>query len=849
MVKVFNKVIKFNRFERFFFLNSLACNFLHDWRVVHRNNSECSRRTSLGASSIRHRERNLFSTVPHLARSLHRHHARLGHFNLEVLIAREVHLQIFKAVIRVRNEFRNIERLEFALFLNSLVCNLLDFRKVVHRFHSKESCRSGLSTFRVRYGKRDFFGAIPVLVRDDNRCNLVRIDIDLEFRFSLLGTRSRLRRNGKRKFRELVIHVLDHVAKLDRLELALFANGLRHNLSYEHRQIVHRFNRKVDRAFIAGIVRVTDLERNSFGTMPLRRRRSDTGVMATINSNLEFLVASNRPLEASLCMVRIFNMVVEFNRLEFALFLDGLFADILHDRRIVNSLYRELRICRCTSAFRVSCRKGQCFRAIPLFMRNLHGNFVRSVVDIDLEIAIARHFNFELGEVVIGIAQVIVQNERRKFILFFNRLVSNLLENRRVVHGANVQSNILLCRTAFRVHYSERCNRIAKPARVRDFNRSHMLFVDRNVERSRFRHLALVLDFDIPRKFRILVVFILDKVIKFDLIELLLFVDVLVRNRADELRQVVYRVDREHGFAFCRSAFRVRSLELDGFRAVPHLVRNANRSNAARNRNLQVLSSSNSPLEHFDAVVRILHVLAQLNRSKFLLFIDGLIRNVLNKFRSIILRIHLEQNILFSRSASSVRHGKRHTFLTVPVFVRDGHNRRTVLVELNLQILIARHGPLEFHDIVIGVIDIIHKRNHVELILFVDDLVRNLLCKYRRVVDRRDRKGSRLVIATVIRVIGNKLDSSGTIPVLIGNYNCCYAVSVNRYRQITISLRTASRNNFGIPCNLVFFVVRVIYKIVQANLCKLLAFFNNLARDLANHRRIVHRFNSKVHRF
>ena len=183
-----------------------------------------------------------------------------------------------------------------------------------------------------------------------------------------------------------------------------------------------------------------------------------------------------------------------------------------------------------------------------------------------------------------------------------------------------------------------------------------------------------MLDFDIPGEFGILVIFVLDEVIKLDLGKLLLFVDILVRNRANELRQVVHGVDRKHGFAISRSAFRVRSLELDGFRAIPKLVRNANRGNAARNRNLQILGPRDSPLQHFDAVVRVLHVLSKLDRCKFLLFVNRLVRNVLNKLRSIVNGVHLEEHVLLSRSAGSVRHGKRHAFLTVPVFIRDGHD-------------------------------------------------------------------------------------------------------------------------------------------------------------------------------
>ena len=408
MVKVFNVIVKFNRLERFLFLNSLACNFLHDRRVVHGDNRKCRRRAGLSTRRIRHGERHLFGTVPHLVRGLDGHDARLGHINLKVLIAHKVNLQAFKTVIRVRHEFRHVERSEFTLFLNGLVCDLLDFREVVHRFHSKECRRGSLSTFRVCDRKRNFFSAIPELVRNDNLCNLLVVNFDLEFRFSLLGTGSRLARDREREFRKLVIQVLHKVSKLNRLELALFANRLRHHLFHEHRNIVHGFNRKVRSAFIASVIRVAYLERQSFGTVPLRRRRSDTHDMGRIYGNLEFLVARNRPLEAILGMVKVFDKVVEFNRLEFALFLDGLFANVLHDRRVVDRLDRKLGRSRCTSAFRVGRRKHQRFSTVPLVVRDLHRNFMGSVIDIDLEIPVARHFNLELGEVMVSIAQVVI---------------------------------------------------------------------------------------------------------------------------------------------------------------------------------------------------------------------------------------------------------------------------------------------------------------------------------------------------------------------------------------------------------------------------------------------------------
>ena len=849
MVKVFNVIVKFNRLERFLFLDSLACNFLHDRRVIHRNNRKCCSCTSLGTRRVRHRERHLFRAVPHLVRSLDRNNAGLGHIDLEVLIAGKVDLQAFKAVIRVRHEFRHVERSKFALFLDGLVGHLLNFREVVHGFHGEECRRGSLSTFRVRHRKRNFFGAIPELVRNDNLCNLLVVNFNLEFRIFLLGTCRRLARDREREFRELVIQVLHHVSKLDRLELTLFANRLRHHLLHEHRNVVHGFHSKGCGTFVASVIRVANLERQGFGTMPLRRRRSNAHVTSGIHSHLEFLVARNRPLEAVLGMVKVFNKVIKFNRLEFTLFLDRLFTNILHDRRVVDSLYSELSRSRCTSAFRVRGRKGQVFRTVPLVVRNLHRDFMGPVIDIDLEVLIARHFDLELGEVMVGIAQVVIQNERREFILFFNSLVRDLLEYRRVVHRLHIECDILLCRTAFRVGDRERSNRVTVPARVRNFNRSHMLVVNIYVERAEFRHRALVLDFDIPGEFRILVVFILDKIIKLDLRELLFFADVLVRNRTNDLRQVVHGIDRKHGFAFSRSAFRVRSLELDGFRAIPKFVRNANSGNTTRNRDLQVLGTGNSPLEHFDAVVRILHVLAKLNRSKFLLFVNCLVRDVLNKLRRVVNRLYLEQNILLCRSTSGVGHGKRHAFLAVPEFIRSGNDGRTVIIDFDLQVLVARHCPLELHRIVIRVGDIVRKGNHVELVLFVDDLVRNLLRKRRRIVHGLNRKCSGLVIATVIRVIGNKLDSCSTIPVSIRHDNRRNAVSVNRHRQIAISLRATSRNDFGIPRNLVLLMVWVIHKVIQADLCKLLAFRNHLAWNLSHHRWIVHRFDREVYGF
>ena len=268
-------------------------------------------------------------------------------------------------------------------------------------------------------------------------------------------------------------------------------------------------------------------------------------------------------------MVEIIDILVEFDVLELAHFLDGLFRNILHDRRIVDGLHGELEGRRSLATFRVGRDDSNRLGTVPEFARSLERNFAGLIINVDLDILVAGNFELQLGEIVVGVAHVFIENDRGKFSLFFDGLVRNLLEYRDVVDGLHGEGHLLLDGCAFRVRAGECHVGRPVPVRIRDFNGGDAAFVDVHIERTPFRFLALVLHVGFPGEFRILVVGILHIFVKLDLGEGLLFVDGLTLERLREFRLVVHGVHSEAVFGFGASTGRVADLELDGFRAIP----------------------------------------------------------------------------------------------------------------------------------------------------------------------------------------------------------------------------------------------------------------------------------------
>ena len=848
VVEVANEVIQFDSLELFLFLDLLARDVLHDRRVVDGLHGEHSVRLGRSAFRVGHDEGNLFGTVPHGARSLDGCNAVLVDFDLQILVAGNGPLQLGKAVVRVRSEFGELDVTELHLFTNHLVRNLLENRHIVHRGHGEHGLGSGLGTFRVGHGERNFVGAIPHLVRDLDLGDMVSINFNSEVATLVLHARSRAHGDSEVEVAQLVIGVLNHFAELDDLELFLFLNGLRSNLLHEFRNVVDGFNRVGNRAFVGSAIRVGDLDDERFGTVPLRARRSHLEHAVRIDRNLEFALAGDGPLEFVLTVVEVFDMLVEFNRLELALFLDRLFGDVLHDRRVIDGFHGELECRGGLAAFRVGSGDGHRFGTVPEFARSLEGDIAGLLVHIDLDILVASHFELQLGEVVVGIVHVFVKNNRREFALFFDGLVRNLLEDRDIVDGLHREGDILLDSSTIRVGAGEGHHGSTIPVGVRNFNRSNAVFVDVHVERAGFRHLALVLHVGIPGEFGMLVVGVLHVFVELDFCKLLLFVDVLVRDSLHEFRLVIHGVHSERSFRFGAGTGRVANLELERLGTIPELARNTDGGSLSVQGNLEIFIARNCPFKLFESVVGIFDQLVQLDRFEVLLFVNRLVGNVLDELRRVVHGLDREVCRRLGGCTGRVVHGEGHRFGTVPEFIGNPDVCGTVLVDIELEVLVAADRPFELGDVVINIANEIGQGDRFEFVFLFDRLARNLL-QYGRVVNRLDREGRRLGIACVFAIGRGKLDFCRTIPVRVGNHNRRNALRVDFNIEVAVGLILAHRLDVEFPQDLVLRVVRVCDKVVEIDLAELLAFVDSLVGNRRNYRRIVNGLHREVHRF
>ena len=448
---------------------------------------------------------------------------------------------------------------------------------------------------------------------------------------------------------------------------------------------------------------------------------------------------------------------------------------------------------------------------------------------------------------MVGIAHVFVENDGRELGLFFDSLVRNLLEHRNIVDGLHGEGHLLLDGSAFRVSAGEGHVGSAVPVRIRNFDGSGAGFVDVHIERAPFRFLALVLHVGFPGEFGILVVGILHVFVELDLGEGLLFVDGLVRNLLHEFRLVVHGVHGERSFGFGTSASRVTNLELDRFGAVPEFVRNNDSCGLAIDVDLEVLVAGNGPLELFELVVRVLDESAEIDGLEFLLFVDRLVLDVLDELRRIVDGLHGKGRTGLRGRTGRVGHGKGESFRTVPELVRDLDACGAILVDIDLQVLVARHGPLERGHVVINVGNEVGQADLFELVLFFDGLAGDLL-ENRSIVDRLDREGRRLLVARVFAVGRGEGNLGRTVPVGIGDDDGRDTLRVDLHIEVAVSLILAHRLDVEFPEDLVLRVVGVGHEIVELDLRELLTFVDGLVRNRGHGRRVVDRFNGEGHR-
>ena len=847
VVLVLHEVVEGDGLELFLLLDLLARDILHHRHVVDGLHGEHG--VALGRSAFRvsHGKGHLLGAVPLGIRSLDGRRTVLVDINLQLLVASDRPLQVLEIVVSVTYKFSKVHGIELLLFFNHLVRNLLESRHVVHGGHGEHGLRRSLRAFRVRHGKRDFFGTVPVLVRDRNLRHHLGVNFNVQASFLLLGTGSGLDFERPGKFRRLVVEVSHHFAKLDGLELFLFLDGLRLHLLYKFRNVVHGFNRVGDGALVGCAFRVSHLDGERLGAVPLRARRRHLHHAVAIDRNLEFAVARDGPLEFILTVVEVIDILVEFNRLELLLFLHGLFRDILHDRRVVDGLHGKLHRGLRDSPIRVGRRERHGLGTVPEFVRGLERDLAGLLVDVDLDILVAGNLDLQLRDVVVRVREELVKHDGRKFGLLFDFLVRNLREHRLVVYRSNSEGNSLLDRSAFRVGAGEGRDCGTVPVLVRNLDGGNAALVDIHVERAGFRFLALVLHVHIPGEFGILVVGILHEFVQLDLLELLLLVNSLVRNLLCKFRLVVHGVHREASLRFGTGIRRVAHLELERLGTVPELVRNTDGCNATGNLHLQVLVAGDFPLELFHLVVRVLHELRKFNRLEFLLFFNRLFRHVLRELRRVVDGLHREGGLRANGRTSGVGRREGHCLGTVPEFVRNLDVRSTVLVDIELEVLVACDGPLEFRHVIIDIGNEIGQGDGLKLVLLVDGLVRNLL-DYRGVVDGLHRKEGRLLVARILAVSRRKRNLCSTVPVGIGDNDGRHALRVNFDIQVAVGLILTCRLNVEFPKNLVLRVVRVGHEVVELDLRELLAFVNRLLRDILHHRRVVHGLDREIHR-
>ena len=247
-------------------------------------------------------------------------------------------------------------------------------------------------------------------------------------------------------------------------------------------------------------------------------------------------------------------------------------------------------------------------------------------------------------------------------------------------------------------------------------------------------------------------------------------------------------------------------------------------------------------------MVGVLDQLVQFDRLEFLFFVNRLFLNILNKFRSIVHGLDGEVRLGRSRCTGKVGHREGHRFSTVPIFIRNLDVCRTILVDVELQVLVTRNAPLEFCYIIIHIAYVVGKADGFKFILFFDSLVRNLL-EDRSIVNRLHDKVCSLGIRGVFAIGRRELNLSGTVPVLVRNNDRSHAVRINLHIQVAVSLIFTNRRNVEFPKNLVFRMIGVGHVIIEFDFCESLAFINRLVRNLLDFGRVIHGFYAEVHRF
>ena len=135
---------------------------------------------------------------------------------------------------------------------------------------------------------------------------------------------------------------------------------------------------------------------------------------------------------------------------------------------------------------------------------------------------------------------------------------------------------------------------------------------------------------------------------------------------------------------------------------------------------------------------------------------------------------------MVSRSAFRVGHGEGQHFAAGPLRIGHGNDYRVVLADIDLELLVARHGPLEARSRMIRVVREARKVDRLEATSLADGLtLRSLLGNLRRVVDGTHFEASRLRHLCAFRVSRRKRDVRSAIPELVRDSDGRHLVRVD----------------------------------------------------------------------
>ena len=297
MVCIREVIVESKAVEHCLFVDRLVRNLLEDREIIDGADSELHFLLCFCAFRVNYLERCDSGAVPVWVWNLNLgdmlfvdiHKERTSRMFLADALHFDFPGKFFLFVVIILDKIVEVNLCELILFVNRLSRDLLhELRNVIHRFDSEVCLSLSTCTFWIRDLEVDRFGAIPKSIRNQNLC-ILTCKLDLEILIA---------REFPLQLFELVVDILDILAKIDRLELLLFHDRLVWNHIDEFRSIVHRLHRERSLEACRSTLRIGCLEFERFGrAIPVFVRNDDFSHVVLIDLDLEFLTARNRPLD------------------------------------------------------------------------------------------------------------------------------------------------------------------------------------------------------------------------------------------------------------------------------------------------------------------------------------------------------------------------------------------------------------------------------------------------------------------------------------------------------------------------------------------------------------------------